>query len=212
MKLIFLGPPGAGKGSVAKEIIKEKNLIQISTGNLIRNAITKSSEIGQKAKEYYGQGKLVPDEIIIDLLKERISQDDCSKGFILDGFPRTISQAETLDNEIKIDKVINFKVTEEEIFNRLASRIICRNCGQIYNLIRHPPKEKGKCNLCQGELYQRDDDTKETVKKRLEIYRKETSPLIEFYSQKGILNNIDANETILKSLNETLEIIKFSLG
>ncbi len=207
MKLIFLGPPGAGKGSIAKEIIKEKNIPQISTGDLIRNSISENSELGKSAKEYYNKGKLIPDEIIVNLLKKRISQEDCQKGFILDGFPRTIPQAESLDKEIEIDKVIQFKVNEETIFLRISNRRICEKCGAIYHLVNVKPKIEGICDECQGNLFQRKDDNEEIIKKRLEEYQEKTAPLISYYNEKGFLVEIEVEGELSKNVKDTLEII-----
>jgi adenylate kinase len=207
MKLIFLGPPGAGKGSVAREIIKEKGIPQISTGDLIRASISENSEAGKKAKEFYDQGKLVPDEIIIELLKERISQDDCKNGFILDGFPRTIPQAEALDKEIDIDKVINFKVSDETILSRLSGRRICEKCGSIYHLINIPPKVEGVCDECEGNLFQRKDDNESVIKKRLEEYQEKTAPLIYYYDEKGNLVEVELEGDLLKNVRDTLEVL-----
>jgi len=207
MKLIFLGPPGVGKGSIAKEIIKEKNIPQISTGDLIRAAISGDSELGNKAKEHYNLGKLVPDEIVIELLKERISQCDCGKGFILDGFPRTIAQAESLGKEVQIDKVISFKVSRETIFSRISQRRICKDCGAIYNLVNVPPKTEGKCDHCNGDLFQRKDDAKEIVEGRLIEHEQKTEPLISYYKQKGNFAEVEVEGELDKNVRDTLEII-----
>jgi len=207
MKIIFLGPPGVGKGSIAKEIEKEKNIPQISTGDLIRSAISSNSAIGNKVKEYYDSGKLVPDEIVIDLLKERISNDDCGEGFILDGFPRTIVQAESLDNEIKIDKVISFTVSEETIMMRISGRRICESCGAIHHLINIPPKVDGICNCCGGKLIQRKDDTREVIKGRLVEYYQKTEPLINYYEKNGNLSSIDVEGDLQKNVRDTLNVL-----
>jgi adenylate kinase len=208
MKLIFLGPPGVGKGSIAKEIIKEKGIPQISTGDLIRASISKNSELGVKAKEYYDRGELVPDEIIIGLLKERISQEDCKEGFILDGFPRTIPQAESLDKEIQIDKVIRFKVSNETLLLRLSGRRICEKCGAIYHLINVKPKVEGICDNCEGNLFQRKDDCKEVIQKRLEEYQEKTAPLISYYNKKGNLVEIEVERDVAQNVKDTLNIIE----
>ncbi len=210
MKLIFLGPPGAGKGSIAKEIIKEKNIPQISTGDLVRTCITDNSELGNKIKEYCERGELVPDEIIVNLLKNRINKDDCKKGFILDGFPRTIPQAEVLDEVINIDKVIKFEVSEETIIFRISKRRICKECGAIYNLVNIPPKCEGVCNECEGELFQRKDDNEEIIKKRLEEYYKKTEPLVDYYNEKGILKEVKAEGELSENVKETLKLLDSS--
>jgi adenylate kinase len=207
MKLIFLGPPGVGKGSIAKEIIKEKDIPQISTGDLIRACISNNSDLGNSIKEYLEKGELVPDEIVIELLKKRISGEDCKEGFILDGFPRTIPQAEALNNEIQIDKVLKFSLREEIILKRITNRRICKNCGAIYNLINVPPKFEGKCDECEGNLSQRKDDNKEIVKKRLEEYKKKTEPLIDYYNEKGILDEISVEGDLSRNVKDTLEVL-----
>ncbi len=209
MNLILLGGPGAGKGTQAKLIVEKYKIPQISTGDMLREAVKQGTELGKKAKEYMDKGELVPDEIVIGIVKERLKQPDCDRGFILDGFPRTIAQAEALDkilDEIgkKIDAVINIQVPEEEIVRRIVNRRTCKNCGAIYHLIYSPPKEPNKCDKCGGELYQRDDDKEETVRERLRVYREQTEPLIEYYQKKGILYNVDGT----KDINGVFEEIK----
>ncbi len=209
MNLILLGGPGAGKGTQAKLIVEKYKIPQISTGDMLREAVKQGTELGKKAKEYMDKGELVPDEIVIGIVKERLKQPDCDRGFILDGFPRTIAQAEALDkilDEIgkKIDAVINIQVPEEEIVKRIVNRRTCKNCGAIYHLIYSPPKEPNKCDKCGGELYQRDDDKEETVRERLRVYREQTEPLIEYYQKKGILYNVDGT----KDINGVFEEIK----
>jgi len=201
MNLILLGAPGAGKGTQAEMIVAKYNIPQISTGDMLREAVAKGTELGQKAKEYMDKGELVPDEVVIGIVKERLAQPDCDKGFILDGFPRTINQAEALDGILKelnkkIDAVINVYVPEEEIVKRIVNRRTCRNCKAVYHLIYNPPKEEGKCDKCGGELYQRDDDKEETVKERLKVYKSQTQPLIDYYSKKGVVYDIDGTKTI----------------
>jgi len=207
MNLIFLGPPGVGKGTIAKEIVKEKSIPQISTGDLLRAAVKEGSELGKKAKEYMDAGRLVPDDLVINLLKERISKDDCKNGFILDGFPRTIPQAEALEREVKIDKVLNFKALNETIIQRLSGRRTCKSCNAIYHLKNIPPKAEGKCDKCGGELFQRDDDKPEAIKKRLEVYQQQTSPLIDFYKEKGILVDIETEKPIPEIIADTIAAI-----
>lgn len=209
MNLILLGGPGAGKGTQAKLIVEKYKIPQISTGDMLREAVKQGTELGKKAKEYMDKGELVSDEIVIGIVKERLKQPDCDRGFILDGFPRTIAQAEALDkilDEIgkKIDAVINIQVPEEEIVKRIVNRRTCKNCGAIYHLIYSPPKEPNKCDKCGGELYQRDDDKEETVRERLRVYREQTEPLIEYYQKKGILYNVDGT----KDINGVFEEIK----
>ncbi|RLI80018.1 adenylate kinase [Archaeoglobales archaeon] len=209
MNLILLGGPGAGKGTQAKLIVEEYKIPQISTGDMLRDAVKQGTELGKKAKEYMDKGELVPDEIVIGIVRDRLKQPDCEKGFILDGFPRTIAQAEALDKMLdeigkKIDAVINIYVPEEEIVKRIVNRRTCKKCGAIYHLIYSPPKEPDKCDKCGGELYQRDDDKEETVRERLRVYKEQTEPLIEYYKKKGILYNVDGT----KDINGVFEEIK----
>lgn len=181
MNLILLGAPGSGKGTLAKNIQAEFGLIQISTGDLLRQAMSVESEISDKLKSYMSKGELVPDELVLEILQERISQDDCKNGFILDGFPRTVSQAEALKNIAVIDGVILIDLPFDVIEQRIAGRRICTSCGEIYNTSSY---DKLSCKKCGAPLYQRDDDKLETVKVRLEVYEKSTAPLIDFYSDK----------------------------
>ncbi len=190
MKLIYLGPPGVGKGTIAKLTVEKYGIPQISTGDLFRENISKETELGKKAKEYIDKGGLVPDEVTVGMVKERLSRDDCKNGYILDGFPRTIPQADALEGFEKIDKVINFVAPDELIIKRLASRRTCKACGAIYNLVTVPPKEEGKCDKCGEELFQREDDNEETVKKRLETYKEQTEPLIAYYKEKGMIADV----------------------
>ncbi|AEA47102.1 adenylate kinase [Archaeoglobus veneficus] len=216
MNLILLGPPGSGKGTQAKLIVEKYGIPQISTGDMLREAVAKGTELGKKAKEYMDKGQLVPDEVVIGIVKERLKQPDCDKGFILDGFPRTIAQAEALDKMLeelgkKIDAVINIQVPEEEVVKRIVNRRSCRNCGAVYHLIYKPPKEEGKCDKCGGELYQRDDDKEDTVRARYQVYREQTEPLIDYYQKKGLLYNIDGTKSIddvFKDIEAILEKIK----
>ncbi|WP_457591769.1 adenylate kinase [Geoglobus sp.] len=216
MNLILLGPPGAGKGTQAKRIVEKYGIPQISTGDMFREAVAKGTELGKKAKEYMDRGELVPDEIVIGIVRERLSQPDCEKGFILDGFPRTIAQAEALDEMLddmgrKIDAVINIVVPDEEIMKRIVYRRVCKECGAVYNLIYSPPKQDGVCDKCGGELYQRDDDKEETVRERLRVYKEQTEPLINYYSQKEVIHDIDGTkdiEEVWKQIENVLEKIR----
>ncbi|MEM0358768.1 MAG: adenylate kinase [Candidatus Hadarchaeales archaeon] len=196
MRLIIFGPPGAGKGTYGKKISERYGIPHIASGDLIREEIGKGTPLGRKFKEYVEKGLLGPDEDVIELVKERLSLPDCSKGFILDGFPRTLRQAETLELLCPPDLVLNLDVGEEILVKRLSSRRICSKCGAIYNLVSLPPKEPGKCDRCGGELYQREDDKPEVIRKRLEEYQKLTKPLLDFYARKGILKTITLHEEV----------------
>jgi adenylate kinase len=214
MKKIFLGPPGSGKGTTASRIAPIYNVPHISTGDLLRKNIQKETDIGKKAKEQIADGGLVSDEIVMEMLKERIFCEDCKEGFILDGFPRTIPQAEMLEKITPIDIVINIDVPDEMIIMRNSSRISCPKCGRVYNSITMPPKEEGKCNNCNETLVRRTDDEPNLIKKRLQVYNNQTKPLIEFYKNKGILKEIICNspsqtpEDICKMAMEILEKIE----
>lgn len=191
MNIILLGAPGAGKGTQATVISKRLNIPTISTGNIIREALSNGTEMGLKAKSFMDAGKLVPDEVVIGIVKERLAQDDCKNGFILDGFPRTIPQAEALDAMgVIIDKVINIKVDEDIIINRMSGRRVCKNCGRPYHTETLKPMVEGVCDDCNGPLIQRKDDHIDTVKARLEIYHKETEPLEEYYAKQHKLSEV----------------------
>jgi adenylate kinase len=206
MRLIFLGSPGVGKGTYTKELVEKNNLAHISTGDIFRENIKNNTELGKKAKKYIDAGKLVPDEITINMVKERLADE--KKGFILDGFPRTIPQAEALSKITEIDTVINFTAEEKTILQRLSGRRICRKCGAVYHVTNIPPKKDGICDKCGGELYQRDDDKQEAIKERLKVYENQTAPLIKYYEKKGMLTTIDANspdvQKIMKKLYSAL--------
>ena len=196
MYIILLGAPGAGKGTQAVMLAEKLNLVQVASGDLFRQALKDQTELGRKAKEYMDKGQLVPDEITISMVMERLAAPDCENGAILDGFPRNLAQAKALDKELEkqsqtIDKVVYIAVSEAELMKRLGGRWICRNCQAPYHEIDNPPKVAGICDRCGGELYQRDDDNEETIKKRLKVYFKETSPLIDYYRQCGKLLEID---------------------
>ena len=196
MYIILLGAPGAGKGTQAVMLSEKLKLVQVASGDLFRQALRDETELGLKAKEYMDKGQLVPDEITIQMVMERLAAPDCRNGAILDGFPRNLSQAEALDKELEkqskmIDKVVYIKVSEGELMKRLGGRWICRNCQTPYHEVDSPPKVAGVCDRCGGELYQRDDDNEETIKKRLKVYFAETSPLIDYYNRAGKLLEID---------------------
>lgn len=195
MNWILLGPPGSGKGTQAKRLIEKYDIPQISTGDLLREAVKNGTELGKEAKQFMDAGKLVPDEVVIGMVKERLQKDDAQKGFILDGFPRTVPQAEELDKVLegmgkKIDKVINIEVPDEEVVERLSGRRTCKDCGAMYHVKFSPPKEEGKCDKCGGELYQRDDDNPETIKSRLQVYHEQTAPLKDYYGKQGLVADI----------------------
>ena len=186
----MLGPPGSGKGTYASRLTKILGVPHISTGDMVREEIKAQTELGKKIKEYSDRGELVPDEIIISLLAERLEKPDAQEGFILDGFPRTLRQAEALEEISKIDLVINLNVPDEIIIQRLSNRLICKQCGAIYNRLTLKPKVDGICDICGGELYQREDDKPEVIQERLKVYRKSTEPLIEYYRKKGLLKDV----------------------
>jgi adenylate kinase len=216
MKIVLLGSPGVGKGTYASMIRDKYHLAHISTGDLFREAVAKGTELGKKAKEYMDKGALVPDELTLEILKERLEQKD-AKNFLLDGFPRTIEQAKALDKLTKIEVVINFFASEKVILNRLGGRRICKKCGAIFHIKNRIPKKPGICDECQGELYQRQDEMPEVIKDRLKVYREKTKPLEDYYKKKGLLREIKAEvdmnapnfkEEILDKIEEVLDKLK----
>jgi len=194
MRLVFIGPPGVGKGTYAAAVSQRFGIPHISTGDMIREEIKRGSELGRKLKEYVDRGLLVPDEIVTEMVRERLSREDCKRGFILDGYPRTLKQAEELDRITAIDLVLNFVAPDEVIIDRISGRRICRVCGAIYHVKYMPPKVPGVCDRCGGPLYQREDDKPEVVARRLEVYRQQFAPIIEYYRRRGILVDVDASE------------------
>ena len=209
MKLILLGAPGAGKGTQAEVICKALNIPAISTGNIIREALAQGTEMGLKAKSFMDAGQLVPDDVVIGIIKERLAKDDCANGFILDGFPRTIPQAEALDAMgVIIDKVIDIEVPDEKIAARMSGRRVCKDCGSSYHLEYKAPKAEGVCDACDGELIQRKDDAPETVLDRLAVYHKQTEPLKDYYSKKGILRIGEGQEEIADTSALTLKALE----
>lgn len=198
MNVLLMGPPGAGKGTQA-DLIKDRYPIpHISTGDMFREAVSTGTELGKEAKKYMDSGKLVPDEVTIGIVQERLAQDDCKEGFLLDGFPRTVKQAEALDQVLaklgkKVEAAINITVPEDILYERMSGRISCRDCKTVYHLKFNPPAKAGICDKCGGELIQRSDDQGDTVKRRLEVYAEQTNPLIEYYEKQGVLNDIDGN-------------------
>jgi len=213
LNLLIMGPPGAGKGTQAEVLVKELNIVHISTGDMFREAIKQGTEMGKKAKEYMDQGALVPDEVVIGMVKERLSQPDTKGGFLLDGFPRTVEQAGALDKtlaslDIKLDGVVNIVVPLDKLMARLTGRRVCKGCGASYHVIFNPPKAEGKCNTCGGELYQRTDDNEESVGTRLKAYQDKTQPLIDYYKGKGLLMDINGDQEIKKVLDEIVKALK----
>lgn len=213
MRLIFLGPPGAGKGTQAKMLIERYNIPQISTGDILRAAVKEGTPLGKKAKEYMEAGKLVTDDIVIGIMQDRMKCDDCKAGFILDGFPRTVAQAEALDAMLKdlnmpLDKVLALTVPDEELLKRLTGRRTCKSCGQMYHVVFDPPKKEGVCDKCSGELYQRADDNEETIKNRLSVYHSQTAPLLEYYGKKGLLREIDGTSSPDNIFNAILNVLE----
>lgn len=212
MKLVVMGAPGVGKGTYTKLLSKRYKLPHISTGDMFREEIKKGRELGKLAKEIIDKGNLVPDDITTNMLKKRLKKSDCGNGFILDGYPRNIQQAKSLENITNIDKVINFVAPDEVITNRVSGRIICKKCGAIYHIKNIPPKKQGICDACGGELYQREDDNPESVKIRLKIYHEKTALLIEYYKKKGLLADVDVSSPykeymkVLKQVDKALGI------
>lgn len=207
LNIIMLGAPGAGKGTQARQLSLRFSIPHISTGDILREAVKNRTSLGLKAKSFLDKGKLVPDDVIIDVVKERLSKDDCRNGFILDGFPRTIPQAESLNSHISDIIVINIHVDEAELIKRLSGRRVCKKCGANYHIIYSPPTNEGICNMCGGELYQRDDDTEDTIKARLQVYKNQTAPLIDYYKKKNILFTVSGKGSIQDIFNEILKVL-----
>ena len=212
MRLILLGPPGAGKGTQASSIVAEYGITHISTGDIFRHNIKNETELGKKVKSYLDKGQLVPDELTIDLVWDRLSKDDCKKGFLLDGFPRTINQAEALqkgleERGLKLDKVINIDVDKNILVKRLSGRRVCKNCGETYHIDNKPTLKDGVCDKCSGEVIQRADDNEKTVLDRIEVYEKQTFPLIDFYKNLGLILTVDGTlsiEDVFSHIKESL--------
>jgi len=213
LNILFMGPPGAGKGTQAEHIVKEFGIPHISTGDAFRLAMKQGTPLGLKAKEYVDQGLLVPDEITNGIVRERLEAPDCAKGFLLDGFPRTIPQAEALDAMLKdmgrsIDHVINLKVDRDKLLARLTGRRICKSCGATYHLVFNPPQQEGTCDKCGGELYQRSDDTEEKVGTRLDEYINKTAPLLEYYGNKGLVRDVNGEQPIAKVTSDIISLLR----
>jgi adenylate kinase len=201
MRLVLLGAPGAGKGTQAKKLIDKYGIPQISTGDILRQAVAEGTPLGKEAKSYMDKGELVPDKVVLGMVQERLKQADCKKGYILDGFPRNTAQAEALD--VLLGKIgmpltaaVSVDVPKEDLMKRLTGRRTCRGCGQMYNVHFSPPKKEKTCDKCGGELYQRDDDKEETIRRRLDVYEAQTAPLIDYYGRKGILHNVQGTGSI----------------
>lgn len=202
MRLIFLGPPGVGKGTQAQRLAAEEGVPQVSTGEILRHAVKQGTPLGKRAQGFMDAGKLVPDEVVIGIIRERVSGPECARGYILDGFPRTVVQAEALDQMLRknggpgIDHVVSFEVPHADLIRRLSGRRSCPACQAVYHLEHAPPKREGRCDTCGGALVQRDDDKPETVEARLTVYERQTRPLIEYYEKRGLLRRVDAAASI----------------
>ncbi|HBV04829.1 adenylate kinase [Mammaliicoccus lentus] len=213
MNIILMGLPGAGKGTQASEIVKKYPIPHISTGDMFRKAIKEETDLGKQAKSYMDRGELVPDEVTIGIVRERLAEEDAKKGFLLDGFPRTVEQADALNDILsslgrEVDAVINIQVPEEELMNRLTGRRICEVCGTTYHLVFNPPKVEGICDLDGGKLYQREDDNPDTVANRLSVNVKQTKPLLDFYENQGVLKNIDGSREIENVTEDVIQILE----
>jgi adenylate kinase len=201
MRLVLLGAPGAGKGTQAKNLIEKYGIPQVSTGDILRQSVADGTPLGKEAKSYMDKGELVPDSVVLGLVEERLQADDARKGYILDGFPRNTAQAEALDGMLEklsmpITAAVSVDVPFEDLMKRLTGRRTCKSCGQMYNVYFSPPAKEGVCDKCGGELYQRDDDQEETIKKRLDVYQSQTAPLIDYYGKKGLLKSIEGTGSI----------------
>ncbi len=217
MYILLMGPPGAGKGTQAAKLVERYNIPHISTGDMFRAAVKEQTEMGKQAKAYMDAGQLVPDNVTIGIVKERLSKPDAKQGFILDGFPRTLEQAEALDTTLKelgisLHTVLNVNVPLEELVSRVTGRRICKQCGATYHVIHFPSADPAHCDKCDGDLYQRDDDREETVSKRLEVYQAQTKPLIEFYSRKGIYTEINGLQAMDKVFEDIISVLRSILA
>lgn len=213
MRVILLGPPGAGKGTQAEVIVNEFNIPHISTGDIFRYNIKQGTELGRKAKEFMNLGLLVPDELVVAIVEDRLKQEDCKKGFLLDGFPRTVVQAKALDDVlinmgVQLDRVLNIEVDKLMLIKRAVGRRICKECGATYHIEFNPSEKVDTCDKCKGNLYQREDDTEETVTKRIEVYMNETQPLIDYYKSKDLLDVVDGELPIKEVTEKIINVLK----
>ncbi len=212
LRIILLGPPGAGKGTQATRIAEKYNISHISTGDIFRKNVKEKTDLGRKAKEYMDKGQLVPDELTIQIVEDRLKEPDCKNGFLLDGFPRTVFQAEEFDRylderELSINHVLNIEVEKEELMTRLIGRRVCKNCGATYHVLNMPPEKEGTCDFCGGDLYQRADDSSETVENRIEVYLAQTKPLVQYFEKHNVLDTIDGAcelEDVFKQITDIL--------
>lgn len=212
MNLVLLGPPGAGKGTQAAQIIEKYHIPHISTGDIFRENIKNETELGKKAQEYISKGQLVPDSLVIDIALDRLSKDDCRNGFLLDGFPRTVQQAEALDKYLgnkdsKVEYVLDIQVEKETLIDRLITRRVCRDCGATYNIKGMPPKKENVCDKCGGELYQRADDNEETVNNRIDVYNTQTKPLLDYYEKAGNIVHLDGEAGLAKLFESIVSVL-----
>lgn len=213
MRIVLLGAPGAGKGTQAKKLIEKYGIPQISTGDLLRAAVSAGTALGKEAKSYMDKGELVPDSVVLGMVEERLKQDDCKKGYILDGFPRNTAQAEALDKmlaalNMSLTGAVSVDVPFEDLMKRLTGRRTCKACGQMYNIYFSAPKKEGACDKCSGELYQRDDDKEATIKKRLEVYTAQTEPLMGYYRNKGIVKSVAGTGSIDEIFSKVCAILE----
>lgn len=212
MNIILLGPPGAGKGTQAASIVEKYKVPHISTGDIFRENIKQGTDLGKKAQEYMNKGELVPDDLVIEIATTRLAEDDCKNGFLLDGFPRTVYQAERLDEFLqakgsKIDHVLDIAVGKDELMKRLIGRRVCRSCGATYHIINMPPAKEGICDKCGGELYQRSDDKEETVANRIDVYEAQTKPLVNYYEKAGVLAHIDGTTGLKNVFDDIVKVL-----